>query len=360
MSMRDVPALCETMPGYNIVDAALRRRHKACCGCLVKYCEEYFVWKRDEFHNLYKRVAGFVFIDLMHARCLDLASYRNFTVPPAAPSRPSEEQQHAAEACTEITEHDRRPISEEESYSGNWVLSKKLQMKCSDNIRRALRGSFDRSVLLWHIATDMCFRMEDDADGQDPEDNYFDDEWRRHKECAQAISNYMVHLLHFHPEMLMTGSRQHLVDEAMKEIKLILDDNRSSELWLRKPTQEDLENMIQQKEGKKLFQVVEACKLAKELRDMPEETRWAVMYHVWLGMLCYSASMCRGYLHAKSLGEGGEFLSFVWLVLSLKGAKTLADKLQMVDTDEEKTPAEATSSSAPKPKKNLRDKFGRR
>ena len=45
------------------------------------------------------------------------------------------------------------------------------------------------------------------------------------------------------------------------------------------------------------------------------------MYQVWLGILCYSASMCRAYLHAMSLGEGGEFLSFVWLVLSLKGAK---------------------------------------
>ena len=41
--------------------------------------------------------------------------------------------------------------------------------------------------------------------------------------------------------------------------------------------------------------------------------------------------MCRGYLHAKALGEGGEFLSFVWMVISLKGAKTLADKLQMSD-----------------------------
>ena len=50
---------------------------------------------------------------------------------------------------------------------------------------------------------------------------------------------------------------------------------------------------------------------------------------VWVEMLCYSASRCRGYLHAKSLGEGGEFLSFVWLVLSLKGAKSLVDKLQM-------------------------------
>jgi hypothetical protein len=44
--------------------------------------------------------------------------------------------------------------------------------------------------------------------------------------------------------------------------------------------------------------------------------------------------MCRGYLHAKSLGEGGEFLSYLWLVLSLRGAETLADKLQMPEGDD--------------------------
>jgi hypothetical protein len=83
-------------------------------------------------------------------------------------------------------------------------------------------------------------------------------------------------------------------------------------------------------EEHKSFHIKEACKLAKELLEMDEATRWKLMYRVWLGMLCYSASMCRGYLHAKSLGEGGEFLSFVWLMLALKGAKSLADKLQML------------------------------
>ena len=58
----------------------------------------------------------------------------------------------------------------------------------------------------------------------------------------------------------------------------------------------------------------------------PEEKRWELMYRAWVGLLFYSAS-------AKSLGEGGEFLSFVWLMLSLKGAKTLADKLQMPEPD---------------------------
>jgi hypothetical protein len=45
-------------------------------------------------------------------------------------------------------------------------------------------------------------------------------------------------------------------------------------------------------------------------------------------MLCYSAGGCRGYLHAKSMGEGGEFLTCVCLLLSNMGMETFADKLQ--------------------------------
>ena len=46
-------------------------------------------------------------------------------------------------------------------------------------------------------------------------------------------------------------------------------------------------------------------------------------------------ALCRSDLHAKSLGEGGEFLSNVWLLISLIGGRTLADKLQMPDDDPE-------------------------
>lgn len=31
---------------------------------------------------------------------------------------------------------------------------------------------------------------------------------------------------------------------------------------------------------------------------------WKVIRGVWIQMLCFSASRCRGYLHAKSLGSG--------------------------------------------------------
>ena len=45
-------------------------------------------------------------------------------------------------------------------------------------------------------------------------------------------------------------------------------------------------------------------------------------------MLCFSASRCRGYLHAKSLGMGGEYLSYVWLLLSYMGMETMPERMQ--------------------------------
>jgi hypothetical protein len=52
---------------------------------------------------------------------------------------------------------------------------------------------------------------------------------------------------------------------------------------------------------------------------------------VWVEMLCFSASRCRGYLHAKSMGSGGEYLPYVWLQLSHLGMETVAERQQRSD-----------------------------
>jgi len=52
-------------------------------------------------------------------------------------------------------------------------------------------------------------------------------------------------------------------------------------------------------------------------------------------MLCFSAGRCRGYLHAKSLGQGGEYLSYVWLLMSYMGMETLGEKMQRTKLQEE-------------------------
>ncbi|KAL6636707.1 hypothetical protein ACP70R_024279 [Stipagrostis hirtigluma subsp. patula] len=494
MSAKGVPALCETVPGYNLVDAVLRRRQKDIgwlvrCATSVGCREEYFDCKGGGGdYTLYKKVSEMVLADLVDAQGRDLASYRVFKVPSASSELPVPhveaggpdleiiQSSPGARSPTDksliSTEHD-RPLSEYEKFGGpagweeipmsscswalsqkttndteiqimissgagssfttelshpaappssaarasdpndttlapvagrsdqqlpqhdattrqhhtteqqpersNWALSEEQQKACGPKIRGSLRGSFDRSVLVWHIATDLCFRLQADEESDDDlqADEESDDEVKLlqlRMECTEAISNYMARLLNSHPDMLLTGSRRHLVSEAMDEFESILGLNMVDKCG-KPPSKLDLNCIIEEcsawptregegessfshipvrkagEEVRSFFHVPEACRLAKELLALDVSMRWRVIYRVWLGMLFYSASMCRGYLHAKSLGEGGEFLSYIWLVLSLKGARTLADKLQMPEGDDkEATTAPDTTSSPPRPR----------
>ncbi|PUZ43978.1 hypothetical protein GQ55_8G050900 [Panicum hallii var. hallii] len=297
MSMTTTPALCMTLPEYNLIDSVANRmgpvkgRLLKCVTCLGY--EDYSTSRRCWSAT----VAEFVVSKLLRpgrVEGLDLASYRSLT-----------------------------------KY--NWILGDELQHLVVQGgggggggtdddqmkmVRTSLRDSpFDESVLLWHIATDLCTSTDTVATDRDI--------------CTQVISNYMGYLLKFRPEMLMTGSRPQLFTLTMDDLeKLLKEKNMSTPLSRRQAVWEIIKASVEEDDHSPAL-IRDAYKLADELLRQDQKTRWELMHRVWMGMLCYSASMCRGYLHAKSLGEGGEFLSYVWIVISLKGAKTLADKLQM-------------------------------
>lgn len=314
------PALCETLPEYNLTNSVLRRM-KPSTGWLLK-CATRFGYKEDYFRsrsdNLYSKVSDFVVTQLVSRQKvdgLDLGSYRRLT-----------------------------------GY--NWILEDKLLSGFllrpgveTKTIQRSLRDlPFDESVLTWHIATDLFFRVNppNGFHCRPPHTEVL------RELCTQAISNYMAHLLNFCPEMLMTGSRKHLFTHATSSLEALLrylqSKDKCNQIALDSTCVREIIEEGAKNDSKNKYPLIhEACKLVKELMELQAdaEKRWELMYRVWVGMLCYSASMCRGYLHAKSLGEGGEFLSYVWLVISLKGAKTLADKLQM--SEEAEAPDETTS-----------------
>ncbi|KAF7069142.1 hypothetical protein CFC21_074809 [Triticum aestivum] len=170
---------------------------------------------------------------------------------------------------------------------------------------------FDEIVLVWHIATDLCFHTS--SQGQSGVTI----------QHARQISNYMIYLLFICPEMLMPGTRQDLFIIACDDIDRILTDQKDPPSIARRIL------LMEHGEVKGVV-LPNAHKLAKELMAHPnEEQRWKVIQGVWVEMLCYSASRCRGYLHAKSLGEGGEFLTNVWFLWSLMGMEILGDKIHI-------------------------------
>ncbi|GJM99527.1 hypothetical protein PR202_ga16634 [Eleusine coracana subsp. coracana] len=228
------------------------------------------------------------------------------------------------------------------NFRGQWTVSR--HKVCGDQMRWSLQAPFDQSVLVWHLATELClYHPRTTATAYDK---------LPAARCSRLISRYMIYLLLIRPEMLMPGSRQGLFTASCDDIELMLKRRRGNE-----PSSQDVRTIAEQildaaqSPSTNVGTLIpRACNLAKELMELldDEEQRWKVIQGVWVEMLCCSAGRCRGYLHARSMGEGVEFLSVVWLLLSRLGMETFADKFQRPEPGENQVFAAGPSSSSSK------------
>jgi hypothetical protein len=208
----------------------------------------------------------------------------------------------------------------------------------------AIKRPFDESVLLWHIATDLCFYFAGHASPDHGcataqcEGSSIDEcaTWRktspRHASAVgcREMSNYMVYLLFVNPEMLIAGTRRNIFTAAHDELDKFLKDEDLPP-GERAVTQRIIAKMLRSSQDTQKGFIQDAWMLALALVDLGDDKMWEVIEGVWVEMLCFSASRCRGYLHAKSLGTGGELLTYVWLLLSHIGMETLPERLQRAE-----------------------------
>ncbi|CAM0952952.1 unnamed protein product [Alopecurus aequalis] len=200
--------------------------------------------------------------------------------------------------------------------------------RCQWTLRRLVSES-DHRQQLGHIATDLCFHQRN-ASPQGRQDEA--------TQCSREISNYMFYLLSIRPEMLMLGTRPDLSTFASDDVFHILKDSNApidNEEMLARQVIDKMKPTDTPRETGTL--IPDACRLAETLMDLGDEKkRWQVIQGVWVEMLCYSAARCSGYQHAKSLGDGGEYLSYVWLLWAFMGMETLAEKIHRPEPPGEK------------------------
>ena len=135
-----------------------------------------------------------------------------------------------------------------------------------------------------------------------------------------------MHLLFTNSEMLLPSCRRNLFTIAYRELEAILQGNDATSLLDEHQLTQRMFSMMESGKG---F-VRKARDLAQELMQIVDKKMWEVIKDVWIEMLCFSAGRCRGYLHAKSVGYGGEYLSFVTLLMSHAGLETFAERQQRV------------------------------
>ncbi|KAK1296206.1 hypothetical protein QJS10_CPB15g01333 [Acorus calamus] len=200
---------------------------------------------------------------------------------------------------------------------------------------------FDESILIWHIATEICY-TQDCAAMQLPEGG---------GEISKALSDYMLYLLIFHTPMLTAGIGKIRFNDTLAEASRVF--NQAG--WEKKPkipfvsvvvglirrrkNEKDATSIVDPNKSKAVNDhlmtvkteiapkevkgdrsksvLFDACRLAKELlKEDMKAKKWKIMNAVWTEMLCYAAGHCRGYYHAQRLSKGGELLTFVWFLMA--------------------------------------------
>ncbi|XP_071939254.1 uncharacterized protein [Coffea arabica] len=162
---------------------------------------------------------------------------------------------------------------------------------------------YDESLLLWHIATELCYCTTPD-DGNS------------NRNYCKLISDYMLYLLVMRPNLMsaVSGIGQIRFRDTCEEAKKFFS-RWKSELIIRTPGLGICRKLItcciaqNGLTGKRL-------KLAKDLKKLNDKKRWEIMSKVWVELLSYAASHCRANAHAQQLSKGGELITFVWILMA--------------------------------------------
>ncbi|KAE9459299.1 hypothetical protein C3L33_08811, partial [Rhododendron williamsianum] len=194
------------------------------------------------------------------------------------------------------------------SQRGDWAL---MQRYSYHQLKWSLgEVEYGRSFLLWHIATDLLLYNINDSENHAS--------YREHQFCKK-ISEYMLYLLLMKPTMIapIAGNWVKIFWDTSLEAKRlfdkrsITDHKQACDAILSVDTNFKPVILKGDESASVLF---DACRLAKQLLEFKEDNRWGLMSGVWMELLSYAAFHCEGTVHAQNPSEGGELLTFVWLL----------------------------------------------
>ncbi|KAJ0079661.1 hypothetical protein Patl1_24344 [Pistacia atlantica] len=228
----------------------------------------------------------------------------------------------------------------------NWG-SRILKNYGEDSLNWSVAAEFDKSILLWHIATTLCYYKNHPEKGSNPGKT-------KYRKFSKYLSRYMIYLLVVYPSLLPVGiglirfrdtcsETEKFVEERMPiyssqtESSNETSSQENTSLSPRKKRRIEACRMLlgvktyvppnKVKGDRSKSVLFDACKLATELNEITDEKRkWNMITDVWLEILIYAASQGRGNQHARRLKRGGELLTHVWFLMAHFG---MTDQFQI-------------------------------
>ncbi|KAK7327762.1 hypothetical protein VNO77_21853 [Canavalia gladiata] len=199
---------------------------------------------------------------------------------------------------------------------GEWSLGR---YGCLNDFKWSVKRDFDKSITIWHIATDICYYSDAQCNVADPK-----------VQMAKLLSNYMMYLLAMRPHMLSTTTAKIIFQHACDKLKALLVQkieqsvkDEKEACWIlrmeRVPQYPNSERKSETVVTSKWHVLRDAQRLARNLMVM--ENRWQILCSVWVEMLCYAAANCSIDYHSEQIRRGGGLITHVWILLAHKTDK---------------------------------------
>ncbi|KAH7857477.1 hypothetical protein Vadar_013161 [Vaccinium darrowii] len=196
------------------------------------------------------------------------------------------------------------------SAKGDWVLER--EDGCDNLLPYTRHGDYDKILLLWHIATELCYNTEK---GNSENKKFF--------EISKVLSDYMLYLLIMEPSMMfaVAGTAQIRFKDTCAEAKLFFEDRgvleKEEDMIQACKIVLDVHTMVNPSTikgdtSKTVF--FDACILAKELKKLNNNKR-KILSKVWVELLSYAACRSNANSHVTHLSKGGQLISLVWLLM---------------------------------------------
>jgi hypothetical protein len=176
---------------------------------------------------------------------------------------------------------------------------------------------FSRSILVWHLATEICYCVDKDANNVPSE-----------YETSRCLSEYMMYLLVMRPDTLSQGIGDEGYLHSLRDLDSIISKDEAPTkspatsreevvdailFYYESYVIDDIRFQFRWKETKSA--VAGGDRIAKQLHLLGFKKRWEIIEEVWMEMLAYAAAHCPWKEHAQQLRRGGELLTHVCFLM---------------------------------------------
>ncbi|KAF8010056.1 hypothetical protein BT93_J0890 [Corymbia citriodora subsp. variegata] len=210
---------------------------------------------------------------------------------------------------------------------GEWALAHTITRQDCQRLLPFVRDvEYDESLLLWHVATDLCYYTNADPHTE---------ESRKDRENSKVLSDYMLHLMIKQPDMMSAVAefgdiRFRCTCDEMDNVLSNFDGSKTNitkKNACKSLISVDPEAQLELKDKDTIRSVLSSARvLAARLQNIEKEKRWKIMSEVWVELLGYAAAHCRPSEHARQLSRGGELVTLVYLLMAQLGLYDISKK----------------------------------